>query len=198
MLESIFFGATSGFILSFGFGSVFFALIQESIDKGSHNGIKMAFGVLVSDMLLVLLAILGTSAFPDIPNFQLYAKTAACIILVSMGISQFFYKKPNIQFQNPSRKISLISFGKGFLLNAINPVNFLSWVVLLTAIKSQNYTIGQQMGFFSTSLIVIFSTESLIAYYSFKIRKIASEGLIKKIKMVNGFIFIFLAIMLWY
>ena len=198
MLESIFFGATSGFILCFGFGSVFFALIQESIDKGYHNGIKMAFGVIVSDILLVMLAVLGTSAFPDIPNFQLYAKSAACIILVFMGISQFFYKKPSTQSQNPSRKLSLISFGKGFILNAINPVNFLSWVVLLTVIKSQNYTIGQQMAFFSTSLIIIFATESLIAYYSFKIRKIASEGFIKKIKIVNGIIFIFLAIMLWY
>jgi L-lysine exporter family protein LysE/ArgO len=59
MIEAIASGATSGFVLSLMLGTVFFALIQNSIDYGFTTGIYIAAGVVVSDVLFISAALFG-------------------------------------------------------------------------------------------------------------------------------------------
>ncbi|MFT7483267.1 MAG: L-lysine exporter family protein LysE/ArgO, partial [Oceanospirillaceae bacterium] len=89
MFELILFALVTGFVLSFGFGSVFFALIQTSIDHGYKAGRNIALGVAVGDVALVAIAILGTGFLPNIPNFENYVRIIAATLLFGLGISQF-------------------------------------------------------------------------------------------------------------
>jgi len=71
-------GFIMGLGLSFSFGPVFFILIQTSIDKGWRESLIFDAGVLISDLIIIAIAMM---------------------LIFSMGV--------NINFQNPAIKFFL-------------------------------------------------------------------------------------------
>ncbi|MFM9944465.1 MAG: LysE family transporter, partial [Bacteroidia bacterium] len=53
-------GCAMGILLGFGFGTVFFALIQNSIKHGFKKGLDIAIGVVISDILIISLILFGS------------------------------------------------------------------------------------------------------------------------------------------
>lgn len=196
MLELIGYALLTGAILSFGFGSVFFALIQSSLDHGYTKGIKMAAGVTVSDIILVSFALLGTSFLPDIPNFEQYFRIVGAVLLVGLAIGQFKSFTLPQKVHGTKMMNFLYFFIKGFLLNIMNPVNFLTWVAVSAGLKTYNYSFKDELLFFGISIVTIFLVESLIAYFSGKLKVVLNEKLMLRIKQITGLIFIALAIRL--
>lgn len=196
MIEALFFGLTSGLFLSFGFGSVFFALIQNSLDYGYKAGIKIAFGVIIGDFILIAIAILGTKSLPQIPSFDFYSRIFGAILLFALGFSQF--KKINLsQRIETKRFIKFLYFVmKGFLLNVLNPVNFLSWVILSSTLKSYHYTLNQEIVFFVSSMLMIFIVESLLSLFANRVSTYFSAQMMQRIKQITGIVFIFIGIKL--
>ena len=190
MFEAISFGFISGLILSFGFGSVFFALVQDSIDNGYKAGMKMSLGVVFGDILIIVIAFLGTSFLPNFPNFGYYSRIIGSILLFGLGIAHFI--KSNTTTKKRDFKLSrfFYFFGKGFLLNAINPVNFLSWMVISASLKSYKYDIYDEIAFFSTAIIMIFVVESAFAIFADKIRNKMSDKTMLYFKYFSGIVFI--------
>ena len=175
MFELILFALVTGFVLSFGFGSVFFALIQTSIDHGYKAGRNIALGVAVGDVALVAIAILGTGFLPNIPNFENYVRIIAATLLFGLGISQF--RKVKIKASSSENTVkNLVYFvSKGLVLNVVNPVNFLAWVLVL---------------FFTICIGTVFLSECLIAYFANRVRAKFSERVIVYIKYLTGLIFL--------
>ncbi len=190
MFEAISFGFVSGVILSFGFGSVFFALVQDSIDNGYKAGMKMSFGVVFGDILMIFIAFLGTSLLPNFPNFGFYSRIFGSILLIGLGIIHF--KKHKTQTKKRDFKLArfFYFFGKGFLLNVINPVNFLSWMVISASLKSYKYDIYDEVAFFSTAIIMIFVVESAFAIFADKIKNKMSDKTMLYFKYFSGIVFI--------
>ncbi|WP_394993894.1 LysE family translocator [Emticicia sp.] len=197
MLEAISLGFFTGVVLSFGFGSVFFALVQNSIENGYQAGIKISLGVIFGDVLMVGFAFLGTSFLPNIPNFSFYSRILGSILLIGLGIFQFLKSKPT---KNKDFKLArfFYFFGKGFLLNVINPVNFISWMVISASLKSYKYDIYDEIAFFSTCLAMIFVMESAFAIFAYKIKDKMSDKTIQSIKYISGLVFIGVGLKLIY
>lgn len=190
MLESISLGLFTGIVLSFGFGSVFFALIQDSIENGYQAGIKISLGVVFGDILMIIVAFLGTSFLPNIPNFGFYSRIFGSILLIGLGIAQFQKSKLSNKKQDFKFARFFYFFGKGFLLNVINPVNFISWMVISASLKSYKYDIYDEIAFFSTCLAIICVMESTFAIFAYKIKNKMSENTIQYIKYISGVVFI--------
>lgn len=198
MLEAISLGFVTGVVLSFGFGSVFFALVQDSIENGYRAGIKISIGVVFGDILMVAIAFLGTSFLPNIPNFGFYSRIFGSILLISLGIFQFRKTKTVSKIHDFKLARFFYFFGKGFLLNVINPVNFISWMVISASLKSYKYDIYDEVAFFSTCIIMIFVMESVFAIFAYKIKNKMSEKTTQSIKYISGLVFIGVGLKLIY
>lgn len=194
MWQAIALGLFSGVILSLGFGSVFFALIQSSIDHGYKAGVKIATGVLLGDFLLIALALVGTSFLPQIPHFDLGARILGSILLMGLGISQFRRSGLSdrvVQVGGMTKHLYFI--GKGFILNVINPVNFFSWVLLSASLKTYRFGRTEEIVCLGICLLTIFVCESGFAISAYQIKKKLSDTTIHRIKQISGVIFLGIA-----
>jgi threonine/homoserine/homoserine lactone efflux protein len=198
MLEAIFLGLITGVILSFGFGSVFFALIQNSIQYGYKAGIKISLGVVSSDVLMVGIAFLGTSFLPHIPNFGLYSRIFGAFLLIILGLAQFRKPKNYSKIQEFRLAQFFYFFGKGFLLNIINPVNFISWMLVSATLKGYKYDVLDEISFFGTCILTIFIVESAFAIFADRIKTKLNDTTARYIKYSSGIIFIGIALKMVY
>lgn len=194
MIQASLFAVLTGFILSFGFGSVFFALLQTSIEFGQKAGFKMAVGVLCSDIILVGIALAGTAILPKIPNFSLYTRLLCASLLIFLAFRQLRGSSAPPQIKEFRLTRFFYFFGKGFLLNGINPVNFLTWVVLITAIKSYHLSQEETAFFFLICLATICFTECLMAHFASKLKVFLRPQNLKHFKQLTAVIFILIAI----
>jgi len=198
MLEAIALGFFTGVVLSFGFGSVFFALVQNSLDYGYMAGVKISLGVIFGDMIMIVVAYLGTSFLPDIPHFATYSRVFGSLLLVGLGVAQFSNTKPPTQIQDFKLARFFYFFGKGFLLNVINPVNFISWMVVSATLKGYKYDIYDETAFFTTCVIMIFVMESAFAIFADRIKSRLNNLTIQRIKYFSGMVFIGIGMKLIY
>jgi len=198
MLEAIALGFFTGVVLSFGFGSVFFALIQNSLDYGYMAGVKISLGVIFGDVIMIVIAYLGTSFLPDIPHFATYSRVFGSLLLVGLGIAQFSNTKPPTQIQDFKLARFFYFFGKGFLLNVINPVNFISWMVVSATLKGYKYDIYDETAFFTTCVVMIFLMESGFAIFADRIKSRLNNLTIQRIKYFSGIVFIGIGMKLIY
>jgi L-lysine exporter family protein LysE/ArgO len=193
IIKPLFLGFSAGLLLSFGFGSVFFALVQSSIEHGFKAGVKISLGVCFGDLIMIGLALAGTQFLTDSADFKFYMRLFGGILLIGLGISQFRKSKTATKVMDFKLARFFYFFGKGFLLNVINPINFFSWIILAASLKSENYNLIEQLLFFSMSILAIFIIESLMAIYSAKLGAKLNENIILKIKKITGIIFIGIA-----
>lgn len=196
---AVLYGLGTGFVFSLMLGTVFFALIQNSIDHGYKSGIVIALGVVISDMLFVSAAVFGTSFLPVIPHFAMISSLVGGVLLLSMGLVSILKDKPNLKY--PTTKLGNFSYYlvTGFLLNILNPLNFLIWVAVATRIKTEYlFDLNHQIIFFISCLAAIFSTEVGISYTASKLKKLFTVKVLKVINQVTGFIFVIFSFKLFY
>ena len=87
-----------------------------------------------------------------------------------------------------------LPFTTGFFLNALNPVNFVSWVAIVAYIRSHlHYTVGQQYGFMGASLVGVFVTETALAYYANRLKRLFTPRVVTVFNRVTGVVFLTVA-----
>jgi len=199
MIESLFYGILTGVALCLTFGTVFFSLVQNSVDNGYRTGIKIAFGVFISDVIFVFFAIFGTSLLPDIHNFQKWMAGAGVLFLLILGLSNLIKGQPKIAYPTSKLGNLVYYFTTGFLLNALNPVNFISWVTIASYIRSTlHYGYNQVLLFFTASVIAVFFVECAIAVFAHKLKRIFTPKVVTIFNKVTGIVFILIACQIAY
>lgn len=194
MVAALFYGLITGVLLCLTFGTVFFSLVQNSVDNGYKSGIKIALGVVVCDAIFVFFAIFGTALLPHIENFERWMAGAGIVFLLILGITNLVQNKPKIAYPKSRFGSFLYYFSTGFLLNGLNPVNFISWVTIATYIRSTlHYEIAEIMVFFGASLLAIFLTESGIALSAHKLKRIFTPRTVRIFNQVTGVVFVLIA-----
>ncbi len=194
MLGALFYGLVTGILLCLTFGTVFFSLVQNSVDNGYKSGIKIALGVVVCDAIFVFFSIFGTTLLPHIENFEKWMAGAGVVFLLVMGINNLIQNKPKIVYPKSKFGNFLYYFSTGFLLNGLNPVNFISWVTIATYVRSTlNYDLPQISLFFSASLLAIFLTESGIALSAHRLKRIFTPRTVRIFNQVTGVVFVLIA-----
>lgn len=187
-----------GVILGFGFGTVFFALIQNSIKHGFRKGLDIAIGVVLSDILIISLILFGSQYLDEIDKFKDVIKYSGGMLLVGLGIYQFVPQKPRMDKNGEIiGKASYLYITKGFFLNFMNPINFVAWLTIQIQLKGvYMYNTIQSIYFFAGSIVAIFTIEIILSKMAHHIGKKLSERVIKVVNYTAGYIFIILGIVL--
>ena len=187
-------GLLMGMGMSLMLGTVFFSLIQTSIQHGWRKGILIALGVVVSDIIFISLAVFGIS-FISKDSGNIWMEVAALVVLLFLGISLISGKETKIVYPKTRFGKALIYFTNGFLLNGTNPVNFFFWVGLAGMGRtSWGYSTEMLVVFFAGCLSSIFLMELLIAYLADKIKRFLNEKVMLWINRVTGIIFLLAAL----
>ncbi|MCB9252568.1 MAG: LysE family transporter [Flavobacteriales bacterium] len=191
-------GIATGVVLGFGFGTVFFALIQNSINFGYRKGVDIALGVVLSDIFIVSIILFGSQYLDEIEKYKDVIKYTGGFLLIGLGIYQFFPQKKIVgQDGEIIVKGRFLFITKGFLLNFMNPVNFLAWLAIQTYLKGvSGYTTNQSMYFFMGAIGAIFLIELLISLLANYIGRKLSDKIIRIVNVTSGYIFIILGIVL--
>ncbi|MFA7473266.1 MAG: LysE family transporter [Spirosomataceae bacterium] len=199
MLSALIFGLITGVLLCSTFGTVFFSLVQTSVDNGFRDALKIVLGVIVCDIIFVFFAIYGTAMLPEIPHIEKGMASAGVLFLASLGLVSIFKGRPKLVYPKSRVGNFFYYFTTGFLLNGLNPVNFISWVALASYVRtSLLYTPQEVMIFFIASLVAVFLTESLIAFFARKFKEIFTPQRVLVFNRVTGFVFLGIAGQLFY
>lgn len=199
MFLPILLGFLLGVALCLTFGTVFFALIQNSVDNGFRSGMKIVFGVIVGDILFVLAALLGTAFIPKVQGFENLMAVVGVLFLVAMGLVNIFKGTPRLAYPKTRFGNFIYYFTTGFFLNALNPVNFVSWVAIVAYIRSHlHYSVGQQYGFMIAALVGVFATETALAYYANRLKRLFTPRVVTIFNRTTGVVFLIGAINIAY
>lgn len=129
-------GIGQGFLISIlSFGPSFFTLINSGIKGGKAEGIRVALGIFLSELIMALVCFFGLSRFFILPEFQLGFTFFAAAAISYMGIRGFYKKYQQFlrSMEQPAAKSK--SFIKGFILNLINPFVLFLWVGMLAIVS---------------------------------------------------------------
>ncbi len=194
---SLFYGFGTGILLCLTFGTVFFALMQNSVDNGYKSGLKIAFGVVVCDTLFVISALFGTSYLPKIDGLENALTLVGVIFLTVMGLVNIFKGAPRLVYPQTRFGNFVYYFTTGFLLNGLNPINFFSWVTLAALLRTRfHYTPDEQIVFMGASLVAIFLTESLLAISAHKLKRFFTPRVATIFNRTTGIVFLGIALQL--
>jgi threonine/homoserine/homoserine lactone efflux protein len=191
-MHSIIEGIIMGLTLSlfFGFGPAMVAEIQTSILRGFWAAVLLAFGVFISDALLVALGFLG--AVQIFENNKILLGIAGGIILIIFGIVT--YRRPvmiKVDNDDPDFKKKQPYFTtyilKGFFINITNPFIWIFWMGIVVGFTA-NYKADmlRLVSFFVSALGVVFLFDILKIFSAYKIKKYLQTHNIVWINRIAG------------
>ncbi len=192
----------NGFFIGLGMiifvGPVFFTLLQAAFQFGFKSGWAVAWGIIISDVLCVILSEMGFRAFFESAQNQFYIGIAGGFLLLGMGLN--YLLNPKLAAKT---EISLTAmdyagfFTKGFLVNFVNPFVFLVWISVIGQASSNGYK-GQELYLFLlAALLGIFLTDSLKAYFAHKIKGWMNADRLKILYKVVGSLLCIFGMILW-
>lgn len=170
-------GMLLGLILAITPGPVFFTIIQTGITRGFWPGFKIAIGVLLSDITLILISFWGISQIVYLLEQKEIVGLIGGIILIIFGTvsyirkpSSFRPRHPKLQYQGPG---TLEFVFKGFFLNLTNPTLIFFWLSAMTWVSSQADKASLPnavLAFFTGTVTIILLTDLLKSYIGVKIK----------------------------
>jgi threonine/homoserine/homoserine lactone efflux protein len=191
-MQTIIEGVILGLTLSlfFGFGPALVAEIQTSILRGFWAGVLLAFGVFLSDALLVALGFLG--AVQIFESNKTLLGIIGGLILIIFGIVTYRRKvtinvdasAPNFKKDEPYFTTYIL---KGFFINITNPFIWIFWMGVVVGFTA-NYKadIVMLVSFFLSTLSVVFLVDMLKIFSAYKIKKYLQTHSIVWINRISG------------
>jgi threonine/homoserine/homoserine lactone efflux protein len=200
MIETIVSGVGLGILLSFLTGPAFFALLKTSIEKGFYAGASFAFGVLLSDVIFVILAIFGSSYIALDKSYMLPLGIMGSIILLGIGFYYLIIKVKICRNKTLCNKEYTGFIIKGIAMCIFNPAILLYWISVTGGIISVTgkFNLQEIIPFFATILITQFAIDCLKAFYANKLSHRIEEKTIGRINKMAGIFIIIFALRLMY
>ena len=160
---------------------------------------KIVFGVIIGDILFVLAALLGTSFIPKVQGFEHLMAIVGVLFLIAMGLVNILKGTPRLAYPKTRFGNAVYYVTTGFFLNALNPVNFVSWVAIVAYIRSHlHYSVAQQYGFMVASLVGVFVTEMALAYYANRLKRLFTPPVVTLFNRTTGIVFLAVAAQIAY
>jgi threonine/homoserine/homoserine lactone efflux protein len=188
-------GILMGITLCLMIGPNFFQLIQISIDNSYRHALVYAYGVWLSDLVLIVAAVLGVSYI----NILLQNHTiilcegfVVAFLLILFGVNSFFTQnvvKSNIE--NITHESDSVLFSKGFIVNTFNPFNIIFWITLSSHFDyTQVDSTLKVIFYFSIVFIVTVLTDIGKAKLACRIRKNMTTANLLLINKITGILLI--------
>ncbi|MEN9987392.1 MAG: hypothetical protein RLZZ585_431 [Bacteroidota bacterium] len=203
-----------GFLLSVMVGPIFFLLLETSITKGFRSALALDFGVLVSDIVYVLIAVMFVEQIKGlIAGNKLMFSMIGGAIFVIYGMISLFKKvalldsqklegidaSPENSRQHNNTKDYVFLGLKGFVLNFANPMVIFYWVsvasVANNAVPDENSTTWAFV-FLGVVLLTFFSVDVLKIIAAKKIRPLVNQTLLNGLNRLIGIVFTLFGIFL--
>ncbi len=199
-MNPFFEGVILGITLAVLLGPALFALLQTSIQGGFRAGMRLAFGIFLSDLTLVFLSFIGALQIVSTGNNRITFGIIAGFILIIYGVFTF-YKTTKLngnggtESHNKSRWFTLIA--KGYFLNIANPFVWLFWMSVTVGVTSSYGDNTQQaVSFFTGALLTVFTTDLVKAYIAKRIKTLLNTTNIKRINQLVGILLFVFGIVL--
>ena len=204
-----------GFLLSIMIGPVFFVLLETSITKGFRAAASFDLGVLLSDVLYILIAIMFMEQIKGLDtgtNKVLFGFIGGTIFII-YGLFTFF-KKPvlnektlldsdeNVVNQTaivtPTKDYIMLGL-KGFLLNFANPLVVFYWLSVASFANQfapDKSSIGWVFLFVGIVLLTFFGVDVLKILAAKRLRPLVNQKLSTALNRVIGIVFCLFGIFL--
>jgi threonine/homoserine/homoserine lactone efflux protein len=184
-----------GFMIGLGtiifIGPVLFTLIQITLQRGSTAGLNVAFGIITSDILIVVLCYVGLVDYFQNALVQFWMAVIGSIILFSLGLKYMLKPySPAIDSSTSTTRKKSNAFAKGFLVNFVNPFVFLVWISFLSLSKKKYASENNVEIFLFAVLTGIFTTDVIKVFLANKINSILKPAFLQKAFFIIGLILI--------
>ena len=200
MFSAIGQGFVFGIALAFSLGPSFFGLIQTSLKNGYKCGIAMALGIFMSDLIYLLLAWFGLSAWLMDDKYAIPVGLTGGALLIGYGIYQAV-KKTNVQTVDGEATGPNVTYGamalKGFLMNLFNPFVIFLWIGAISLASTKfNNDAHVIITFFVATLVTILATDVSKTLAAHKIKGYMNEIWIHRVNQIAGIIMIISGVVL--
>ncbi len=200
-MQPLFQGILLGLTITISIGPGFFALFQTSISQGVKAGFAIAFGILISDLVLISISYCGLSKVIVQGNNLLIGSIAA-LILITMGILTVS-RKSSVNFRDTgdlqdyySKPFHLIA--KGFLLNIANPFVLIFWLGIMGFAASKYGMHSYSFFIFFIGLLITgFSSDLMKCRLSGFFKKVLTPRSVTIVNQILGLVFIVLGILVF-
>ena len=192
-------GFLFGLLLCVLIGPVFFALIQNSIEKGFWSGVFMAAGVALSDVFYIVITYFGVSQLIESESFEMWLGGIGGLTMLGFGLFNLFkpVAKTGVNPVLVNNKNRFRQILKGFFLNGINPFVLFFWISIVSKVSIDfQYSNNQALGFFVTLVLTVFIVDVLKSHFATKLREIVTARLMKIMNRVVGVALILFALKL--
>lgn len=170
-------------------GPVFFTLLKNSLSKGTPAGLATAFGIFVSDILVLFICYFLAAELIDNYINHPYVKFFGASILLAFGFVFYFRPVKELESKNSGLgKGRLKAFSQGFLVNFANPTVFVVWVGFIILGQSMYDNSIDLWIYFIGILMAIWSTDSLKAFGAAKVKPYLKSSNLQLIFKVIGII----------
>lgn len=191
-------GLGTGFALSIMLGTVFFCLVQNSIENGFGSGLAIATGVILSDVLLILVSRYNADWLPQGGPMEMVTRLCGAGLLLGLGIAGMRPRTVPAGSQSFGSKPLLLA-SKGFALNIINPANYLNWLAISLMLTNVFHYSGTRLWlYYGGALSGIFLTELCIAYFATFLKAYITPVFLRRLDIGVAILFIiFAGVLVW-
>ena len=182
-------GLLFGLLLCVLIGPVFFALIQNAIEKGFFSGFFMAVGIALSDTIYIFITYLGISQLVDNSSFNMWLGGVGGGIMLIFGITYMLKPVPKkgVKQLHAEQTKWFQQIVKGFVLNGINPFVLIFWIGIVSKITVDfQYNTNEAITFFVVLIATVFSADILKSYFAVKLSEIVTPRFMKIMNRVVG------------
>lgn len=193
-------GFLFGLLLCVLIGPVFFALIQNSIEKGFWSGFFMAIGIALSDSFYIVVTYLGISQLVDNPQFNMWLGGIGGLIMLGFGIVYLVKPVPKKGLKQLHQQDTqwFQQIMKGFLLNGINPFVLFFWLGIISKVTLDfQYNTNQSISFFVVLIVTVFLSDVAKSYFATKLSQIVTPRFMKIMNRVVGIALILFSLRLF-
>lgn len=195
---NFFVGMLAAMIATLPLGPVNLDIVQRTISKGLYQGVQVAMGSALSEMLWCALAVYGTSLLFASPEQEdqvfLYFKLASIPLLLVLGSVNLYKRvpRPKVHIKGSDDDAQKKKFGSAVLvgvsLNLLNPVLLAFWLAISAYLKASNilydglaeesvYTLGVGAGTFVTGSSISILTARSNKRLSYRSRVYLTRGI---------------------
>jgi len=179
-------------------GTVFFALVQNSIDYGFRTSVFISIGVIISDVILIVLSWFNTELIPKGGTTDLVVRICGALFLLLYGLSNLL-KKEKAAYPQTEKKQLLKFVSMGFLLNILNPGNYIGWLAVTSQLKTVvKYEVSEATFYFAGALSAIFLLECLISWSASFLKPYITDQFLRLVNRLIGVLFIAFGIALFF
>lgn len=185
-------GIVYGLVLMLSTGPSFFYLIKVGIEKGFRRALSFAFGIFVSDIILLTLIFIGLKPLFQDTIFQQVFSLSSGVLILAFGISIFIRKRASYNVITVKDRPLYMYAVRGLGINLLNPFTVVMWVGVLGTVSPPDQR--SFLHFVTGVLGVIFFADAIKAYLAKVIGKAMTPRAIYILNKILGIAFLFIGL----